>query len=133
MLQKIQLDMSALLPGTKIQTKITCLLCRGNLQECWWTIWIFNVLFCKFVFHQIGQPMKQSWCKKSNKKGDRFGSSASHRAAFKPSPADSSEPYKFCNSAYVWGWWGLSHNCECLISKWMQMEGGRCWGSKEIF
>lgn len=53
--------------------------------------------------------------------------------AFKLFPHDSSEPYKLCNSAYVWGCWGLSQNCECLISKWMQMEDGRCWGSKEIF
>lgn len=28
--------------------------------------------------------MEQSWCKKSNKKGDRFGSSASHRAPLNP-------------------------------------------------
>lgn len=36
---------------------------------------------------------------------------------FKLSPADTSEPYRLCNSAYVWGCWGLSHSCECLISK----------------
>lgn len=68
-------------------------------------MWIFNVLhFFKFVFHQIGQPMQQSQRKGSDKKGDRIGSSANHRAAFKRSPADSPAPYKLCNSVYVWGW-----------------------------
>lgn len=47
--------------------------------------------------------MQQSWCRGSDKKGDRMGSSASHRAAFKLSSADSSEPCKLCNSAHVQG------------------------------